>query len=433
MKSTFKKTLALFIMAVSVGQGQTNHANNSQKQYLTLVENQKTPFLNSDGEVLIVEGVAWERHYGEKEYVLTPTMKSVSDNNQRIRRYVNPLTNVYKSKFHFLNVELNNLSKLLLKSANIIVPDYIQNNVNVYLPEIDIEILSKNNIAISYLEDYGKQKIATQKEAKAQQSPLAVIYSEGFEVNQVPSALYGTTNGSITNCGWGDVNCVSANTGSWSVWCARNGVACNSCGSSYKNGMDAWFNKFNDINTSAYQNLVFSFALAYKFYTIGSNDILYRYYTIDGTNYNLGSVSYNSASPNNNSTWNNQTFTLAGNFPVYNFLFVFYSNGVGTDQGVFIDDLNLSGTPLATGINEESNNLSLLKIYPNPNNGVFSVSNTYDIVLTITNEIGQKIRTISLTSKNNHKIEISDLSEGIYFITGNNGKEFVKEKIIVTK
>jgi hypothetical protein len=160
---------------------------------------------------------------------------------------------------------------------------------------------------------------------------------------------------------------------------------------------------------------------------------LYRYYTIDGTNYNLGSVSYNSASPNNNSTWNNQTFTLAGNFPVYNFLFVFYSNGVGTDQGVFIDDLNLSGTPLATGINEESNNLSLLKIYPNPNNGVFSVSNTYDIVLTITNEIGQKIRTISLTSKNNHKIEISDLSEGIYFITGNNGKEFVKEKIIVTK
>ena len=84
MKSTFKKTLALFIMAVSVGQGQTNHANNSQKQYLTLVENQKTPFLNSDGEVLIVEGVAWERHYGEKEYVLTPTMKSVSDYNQRI-------------------------------------------------------------------------------------------------------------------------------------------------------------------------------------------------------------------------------------------------------------------------------------------------------------------------------------------------------------
>lgn len=72
-----------------------------------------------------------------------------------------------------------------------------------------------------------------------------------------------------------------------------------------------------------------------------------------------------------------------------------------------------------------------LNIFPNPNNGEFTISSSSDINLTITNEIGQVIKAILLSEKNNHRISLTSLANGIYFVNGTDGKYIVKEKIIV--
>lgn len=77
-----------------------------------------------------------------------------------------------------------------------------------------------------------------------------------------------------------------------------------------------------------------------------------------------------------------------------------------------------------TGVNEEK-----IKIYPNPNSGEFVIRAKEEDIITITNEIGQTLKTVKLNSENNYSATISGLANGIYFASG---KKF-KEKIVVMK
>jgi hypothetical protein len=85
-----------------------------------------------------------------------------------------------------------------------------------------------------------------------------------------------------------------------------------------------------------------------------------------------------------------------------------------------------------TGISEFSNQNGL-KIYPNPNNGEFTIESQVNINLELINELGQFVRLIKLSEVNNRKINISELSNGIYFLIGKKDNLKVKQKIIVTK
>jgi hypothetical protein len=40
---------------------------------------------------------------------------------------------------------------------------------------------------------------------------------------------------------------------------------------------------------------------------------------------------------------------------------------------------------------------------------------------------------VELNQINKHQIEISDLADGIYFVTGITNKSFVKEKVVISK
>jgi hypothetical protein len=71
-----------------------------------------------------------------------------------------------------------------------------------------------------------------------------------------------------------------------------------------------------------------------------------------------------------------------------------------------------------------------LMVYPNPNNGQFTITSDVNVDLSLINELGQVLRTISLTSLNEHRANIQDLPRGIYFITSEDKK--VNEKIIVS-
>jgi len=85
-----------------------------------------------------------------------------------------------------------------------------------------------------------------------------------------------------------------------------------------------------------------------------------------------------------------------------------------------------------TGISE-LNNQNGLTIYPNPNNGEFTIESQVNINLELINELGQFVRLIKLSEANNRKINISELSNGIYFLIGKKDNLKVKQKIIVTK
>lgn len=81
---------------------------------------------------------------------------------------------------------------------------------------------------------------------------------------------------------------------------------------------------------------------------------------------------------------------------------------------------------LSTGISEAKNE-NKLTIYPNPNNGSFTVKGKEKESIIISNQLGQEIKTIYLSDKNNFSETISGLENGIYFL---NGKS-TKQKVVV--
>jgi hypothetical protein len=82
---------------------------------------------------------------------------------------------------------------------------------------------------------------------------------------------------------------------------------------------------------------------------------------------------------------------------------------------------------------EEVGGLRAISVYPNPNTGDFVVTTSSDITLTIVNSIGQQVRILNLNSGNARMAQVSDLSGGVYFITGESAEGRVSQKIIITK
>jgi hypothetical protein len=86
-----------------------------------------------------------------------------------------------------------------------------------------------------------------------------------------------------------------------------------------------------------------------------------------------------------------------------------------------------------TGINEGNLPANSLQLYPNPSQGEISIVFTTPLELWLINEIGQLIHTVSLNEENGYKANLSDLNNGIYFITGQCGNVRIKEKIIISR
>ncbi|WP_317898462.1 T9SS type A sorting domain-containing protein [Aurantibacillus circumpalustris] len=86
-----------------------------------------------------------------------------------------------------------------------------------------------------------------------------------------------------------------------------------------------------------------------------------------------------------------------------------------------------------SGINELSNLNNEIIIYPNPNDGKFTIQTNADLKLSLVNELGQLIRVINLSATNNHEVNIIDLAKGIYFVSGQKDGLQIYQKIVVTK
>ncbi len=71
----------------------------------------------------------------------------------------------------------------------------------------------------------------------------------------------------------------------------------------------------------------------------------------------------------------------------------------------------------------------LFRVFPNPNNGDFTIQSQKEDVVAIFNELGQVIETIELDQQNNFSYKVNTLKSGIYFLVG----KTIKQKVVVTK
>lgn len=81
-----------------------------------------------------------------------------------------------------------------------------------------------------------------------------------------------------------------------------------------------------------------------------------------------------------------------------------------------------------TGIEELET--SSLSIYPNPGTGVFKIHASTDLNITVTNQTGQVLSTTTVKSGDD-TINLSGFAAGIYFISGQNGQQLLKQKIVI--
>lgn len=114
----------------------------------------------------------------------------------------------------------------------------------------------------------------------------------------------------------------------------------------------------------------------------------------------------------------------------------FFYNGSIDDVCIYNRALNATEAnllfsepnPVTVGIDEMTNTKTVVNIYPNPNNGQFTIQSQKEDVITIINDLGQTIQTINLNQENNFSFQIKGLQSGIYFLSGEN----IKQKIVVT-
>lgn len=79
---------------------------------------------------------------------------------------------------------------------------------------------------------------------------------------------------------------------------------------------------------------------------------------------------------------------------------------------------------------EEQKMQSAFSLLPNPNNGTFKIQSSDEIKLELSNQLGEKLRTIELTGTET-EINLNDLPNGVYFLTESKTKQ--SRKIVVTR
>jgi hypothetical protein len=90
---------------------------------------------------------------------------------------------------------------------------------------------------------------------------------------------------------------------------------------------------------------------------------------------------------------------------------------------------------LATCMDEDNGDVLrdiTLEAYPNPSNGSFVIRSNDAGEYYLMNSIGQTVEVVKLNAANYFRYEISGLSAGVYFITGNVNGKTITERVVVT-
>lgn len=88
---------------------------------------------------------------------------------------------------------------------------------------------------------------------------------------------------------------------------------------------------------------------------------------------------------------------------------------------------------VCTGLDDIAKHEQVLNVFPNPNNGNYTIQSNHDLNLTIIDQLGREMKTISLEASNNHTFMINDMAAGIYYIINRTQDQAIHQKIVVTK
>lgn len=107
---------------------------------------------------------------------------------------------------------------------------------------------------------------------------------------------------------------------------------------------------------------------------------------------------------------------------------------IGTTNGCVGNTSITQSVSACTGINSfAAAETSAIKIYPNPSKGDLVIASEQEMNLSLVNNLGELVKTISLNAQNNYKASVTNLANGIYFIVGDNDHKTISQKIIVVK
>jgi hypothetical protein len=101
--------------------------------------------------------------------------------------------------------------------------------------------------------------------------------------------------------------------------------------------------------------------------------------------------------------------------------------------GVMEENTDSAGEAIATRENESSVSLESinLNVYPNPNNGSFTVKALHEGTYYLMNEAGQLVKSFTVNADNNFMYQIENLTNGFYVLSGQNKEGISKQKIVV--
>jgi len=163
------------------------------------------------------------------------------------------------------------------------------------------------------------------------------IFSEGFESSTVPGSVWSATDANSTSGldYWGDQSSgARKHGGSWSAYCADYS---NVSGQKYDHNMQADMTLVNPIDLTGYTGITFSFWLWYR--TANSSDYVELQY------WNGSAWVAQQRWSGTGSAWINPTYSVTGSS--LRFRFYFYSNSSRNQEGAYVDDILVTGTPAA--------------------------------------------------------------------------------------
>lgn len=118
-------------------------------------------------------------------------------------------------------------------------------------------------------------------------------------------------------------------------------------------------------------------------------------------------------------------------FQVYVLISTIYSvTGVGVN-GCKSESTLLVSPNLCIGLTENANLNHPILVYPNPANRIVSIISETELDLILTNELGQTIKNIRLSSANHFTTKLEDLSEGVYFLSAEKNTAISNKKIVI--
>ncbi len=83
------------------------------------------------------------------------------------------------------------------------------------------------------------------------------------------------------------------------------------------------------------------------------------------------------------------------------------------------------------GVAQNAKQNVILSVYPNPNNGEFTIQSENDLTVKVVNQLGQVVYSDVLNTENNKKTNISNLPVGLYYVVCSDGQSSVSKAVIV--